>query len=803
MKADTPNWDHLRDLNPQQLSAVRHARGPVLILAGAGSGKTRVLTRRVVNLVLEHRAPPSSILAVTFTNKAAQEMRERLDKLLGSKAAQLWVSTFHSAGLRILRRHATKLDYLNDFVVYDDQDVRGVLRAVIRELGIDEKRHTPGEFSRVIDRAKNNGITPENYTAQYDDSLLFSLNREIYENYQSKLRSANAMDFGDLILNPLLLFQQHTKLLTQYQNDLQYILVDEFQDTNLVQYQLVRLLAEPKRNLLVVGDDDQSIYAFRGATVRNILDFERDFPGAACFKLEQNYRSTPNILNAANAIISHNTERKEKKLWTENVSGSAPTLKALRDEQEEAQYVVEEIAQLASNGCALKEIAIFYRTHAQSRALEEAFIAAGIAYRIFGGLKFYDRKEIKDIIAYLRLIANARDDQAFMRIINTPARGIGAQTLQAITAQSERGYFESAKRLASARSSRAKAIAEFVTLIESLRARASTLSLSDLIRAILKETDYTERFSTNDQQSIDTRKENLQELTAIASSIEVHAESTAEALQLFLDRVALTSGGDQASAGDSDSNEAVTLMTFHLAKGLEFRVVFMVGFEDGLLPHYRTLQDPIEISEERRLCYVGITRAREQLYITRAERRGMFSAGEGFAATGGFREVSRFGYELPEDLLEHARSGGEDFLLGGQTFSHIEEKLYEFDDDDDIILDPDGATLRKIGNKKVRQPSVLERSATLAPKLGSADQLNSNNAANAALAAQLPRVQIKQLTTGLKVVHPSYGIGVVAEIHGELDGSPRKLRVDVRFKEFVETKRLIFEFAKLSLAEGA
>lgn len=807
MKTDALTSNHLRDLNPEQLAAVRHAAGPVLILAGAGSGKTRVLTRRVANLVLEHRARPSSILAVTFTNKAAQEMRHRLDSLLGSSAAQLWVSTFHSAGLKILRRHAIKLDYLNDFVIYDDQDVRGVLRAVIKELGIDEKRHTPADFSRVIDRAKNAGITPETYTNDYDSSLLFSLNHEVYTNYQTKLRSANAMDFGDLLLNPLLLFKEHQTLLQQYQNELNYILVDEFQDTNSVQYDLIRMLAEPKRNLLVVGDDDQSIYAFRGATVRNILDFERDFPGAAVFKLEQNYRSTSHILNAANAVISHNIERKEKKLWTQNGEGEQPILKVLNDEQEEAQFVVEEIAQLASNQFELKDIAIFYRTHAQSRALEEAFIAAGIPYRIYGGLKFYDRKEIKDMIAYLRLIANTRDDQAFMRIINTPARGIGAQTLQTITDGQAGSYYENAKLISNTRSSRAKAVTEFVSLIEGLRAAAAESSLSDLIRSILKQTQYAERITASDQQSSDSRKENLQELVAIAASIEVQADSTAEALQLFLDRVALTSGGDQATSGSNDSKDAVTLMTFHLAKGLEFRVVFMVGFEDGLLPHYRTLLDPIEICEERRLCYVGITRAQEKLFITRAERRGMFSAGEGFAATGGFREVSRFGYELPETLLEKSRADGQDFLLGGYTFSQSEEKFFDEDDDklfggDDLIEDSDGATIRRFGKAKKNKPVAFKRAQAAAPKLNTADQLISDSPANAALAAQLPRLQISQVTTGLKVVHPSYGVGVIAEVHGEIDGSPRKLRVDVRFNEYVETKRLIFEFAKLSIAEG-
>ncbi|MCO6429613.1 MAG: UvrD-helicase domain-containing protein [Deltaproteobacteria bacterium] len=669
---------HLENLNPPQLEAVTHFKGPILVLAGAGSGKTRVLTRRVAHLVLEHNVAPYSILAVTFTNKATEEMRSRLSEMLGPRARQLWVATFHSAGLKVLRTHAHLLGYSNNFAVYDEQDSKGVLKAVLKELAIDEKTISPAEAARMMDQAKNSLILPQNLAEHFERSRTTkykdpneSLYVEIYQNYQNALMASNAMDFGDLLVNAVLVLQRNKEVLESYRRILKFILVDEFQDTNHVQYTFIKLLSEPRRNLLVVGDDDQSIYAFRGATVKNILEFEKDFPDTRVIKLEQNYRSTGNIIEAANSVISKNTARKEKRLWTECESGPLIQAYCGHDEGEEADFVAGEIAEKLSQGRAPKEIAVFYRVNAQSRALEEALLSAGIPYRIYGGLKFYERKEIKDVIAYLRLILNDSDSQAFLRIVNVPTRGIGAQSVQSVVSLSrQKGctLFEAAREIAGS----SKNIAKFVSIIEALRELAGQHTLSQLISEVLEKTGYKSSLESGKDVAAQSRLENLMELQSIARSLEEEADSKAEVLRLFLDRVSLTSSQElpveenkDALAEKDAAPDVVSLMTLHLAKGLEFPVVFLTGFEEGLLPHYRSIEEN-GVEEERRLCYVGMTRAREELYITRAQIRGMFMSGDVYRGSGYFRSVSRFAFEIPPNCME---------LLNREFFSD------EFNDD--------------------------------------------------------------------------------------------------------------------------
>lgn len=707
----------LQGLNPPQKEAVEHYTGPLLVFAGAGSGKTRVLTRRVANLVLTHKVRPHSILAVTFTNKAADEMRSRLRELLGEQAGQLWLGTFHAIGVKILRRNAALLSYSNDFAIYDDQDSKAVLKSVLKSCDIDEKRHPVNTFARVIDRAKNFLVTPDEFLNSPQFSCFKSgknsydpyaealrMQAEVYEHYQRALVRANAMDFGDLLLNTVLLLQGEKRVREYFQHLFRFVLVDEFQDTNHAQYTLVKILSEHSRNLFVVGDDDQSIYAFRGASVRNILDFEKDFPEAKVIKLEQNYRSSGNILEASHAVIKHVIGRSSKKLWTEAGEGEIISSFVGIDERDEAEFIAEQIKQM--EGVSLSKIALFYRTNAQSRALEEVFVQRGIPYKIFGGLKFYERKEVKDILAYLRILVNEQDEQSFLRIINTPPRGIGAQTVQRLVNSARSGkvsFVASAEQMAAS----SKPVREFLALITSLREEVSRSPLSALIRGVIEKSDYGPRLKAANDPTSQARLENLAELEALGRSMESSHETTREALSAMLDRIVLTTSADQPSvdstsvdsSGNEDGNrdavqpgvsrrsklqqEAVSFMTLHLAKGLEFEVVFLTGIEEGLLPHYLAMQSETETEEERRLCYVGMTRAMRKLYLTRAMSRGMFSGGE--ISGGYYRNPSRFLSDIPSELLEILSFEGREEAVGGgyRKGSKEDQDLFEEIDFDD------------------------------------------------------------------------------------------------------------------------
>lgn len=778
----SPNF--LQGLNPPQLEAATHVTGPILVLAGAGSGKTRVLTHRIANLVLHHNARPESIFAVTFTNKAANEMKKRLYGLLGDKAQRLWISTFHSSGLKILRHNAHRIGYKNDFAVYDDDDTKSVIKRIVKELNIDEDKYPPDSFHRAIDSAKNNGRSPSD-VAQIGKSLRSDLDSEVYQRYQKELLSANAMDFGDLLLNTLRVFKECPEALSYYRNLLDFILVDEFQDTNKIQYDIIKLLSTPKRNLFVVGDDDQSIYAFRGATVRNILDFEKDYAGAKTVTLDQNYRSTANILEASHSVISENKQRKPKKLWTDSGEGENILTFIGQNEDEEAEFIAEEISGKIKAGISYDQIAILYRTNAQTRALEEALMRRSIPYKIFGGLRFYERKEIKDILGYLRLIANSSDNQSFQRVVNTPPRGIGAQALVAIAQNAQAkstSFLESCFEL----SERARALQKFTALYLELKHQSENIPLGELVAEIVEKSEYGPRLKEMKDPSAESRIENLRELAAIARTFEGTGETSAETLRIFLDQIALTSGADRPSTQKEGGKEGdcVSLMTLHLAKGLEFPVVFLTGLEEGLLPHYRAITDPTQLEEERRLAYVGITRAMKWLYFTRCNYRGMFA---GYASSqGGYRVVSRFVKQIPEELFSPARKSSlqEGTFIDGLSMSYV-----EYTDREESV-----SYQKRKFTPQVPVSSSKFSAERIKELLIPADQLKKQPAQDPAYAGK-PLAELKELGAGVQVIHPTFGKGVIEFV----EGNDAEARIAAKFDGLEQVKKLVFRHSKLVL----
>ena len=789
---DNPPVDLLSDLNPPQREAAEHFEGPILVLAGAGSGKTRVLTRRVAHLVLNKGIAPQSILAVTFTNKATQEMKERLHALLGQRADELVVGTFHSIALRMLRRHANHLGYTNDFIVYDDDDSKGVLKGILKELSIDEKRFPPKLFSRVIDQAKNAFILPDTFKGSGNTEYERGLQSQVYSEYQRAIFRANAMDFGDLLVNVVRLLEK-PELLALYQRHVQFVLVDEYQDTNEVQYRFIRLISAPRNNLLVVGDDDQSIYAFRGATIRNILEFERDFKDAKVVTLDQNYRSTGNILRAAHGVIEKNKGRKDKKLWTEEGEGEPVRTYVADSETEEALFIANEIGSRIKKGFTYNDVAIFYRTNAQSRAIEEALIQRKIPYRIFGGLKFYERKEIKDIIGYLRLLVSDADNQSFLRIINTPPRGVGPQTVQAVEEFAKRdsvSLFQGAAALiASAPGGRIKGVEDFIALIGELTKIARTRPLNELIEEVITRTEYAKKLETSRDPNAQSRIENLKELQSLARTMEDSSLQPFENVKAFLDRVSLTAGADAATSGSetAESVGAVSLMTLHLAKGLEFALVFLTGMEEGLIPHYRSIEDAQAIEEERRLCYVGITRARKNLFITRAERRGMFSSGQGFGVSGMFRDPSRFAYDIPRTSTLDLSA---DFTYGEKFVSSVNRSL---ESDGDEVIPRSSAGYGYTGPNRGSSSSVISRrepKETLSfEEKGAPKKITTHKPPAGAVPATK-----STLISGATVHHSVFGQGTVEKL---VEDSAGEAEVFVTFQNFEGSKKLVLKYAKL------
>ncbi|MDD7409466.1 MAG: UvrD-helicase domain-containing protein [Anaerovoracaceae bacterium] len=637
---------YLADLNDKQYEAAVNTEGPMLILAGAGSGKTSTMTRRIAYMIREKNISPYNILAVTFTNKAAAEMRERVESLVGT-GLNIWIMTFHSACLRILRMNAEKAGYLPNLTVYDPVDQKTVVKNCIKAAGVDDKIYTPKIVLNRISKAKEKGMDSAEYAAQagsYKERTIASL----YARYETQLKKNNAIDFDDMIWRVVVMFEQHPEVLEKYQERFHYIMVDEYQDTNAMQYRLVKMLAAKSRNICVVGDDDQCIYEWRGADISNILSFEKDFPGAHVVKLEQNYRSAGNILKAAHSVISHNVQRKDKKLWTTADDGSQITYKRLDNERAEAAYIADEISELTfKEGRGYSDFAVLYRTNAQSRTFEETFVQKGIPYVLRGSLRFYDRKEIKDMIAYMRLVVNPDDDIALMRVINEPKRGVGPRTMEKLGVLAQQRGISLLRLMTdefvvgglSAKA--ASAIRGFVSLIAGCRAALGDMSVEDIYDRLLAGSGYLRMLEEQNTDEAQSRLENLMEFkSAIGERVSADPEMT---LEDFLENITLDAEVEKTD--DEASDDKVVLMTLHSAKGLEFPVVFMPGLEDGLFPGYRAMDSEEGISEERRLCYVGITRAKQKLYMTSARTRTLYGKTD-------YTKESQFLSELDNNLLD-------------------------------------------------------------------------------------------------------------------------------------------------------
>lgn len=643
----------LNKLNPEQKQAVLTTEGPLLILAGAGSGKTRVLTYRAAYL-LEKGVPPWAILAITFTNKAAREMRERINRLAGEAADDMWVMTFHALSARILRRDIEKLGYKREFSIYDDDDQMMLIKRILKKLDISDKSYPPRAVKSVISDAKNHMLSPEEWLKDNPDFRSKPYYRAYCE-YEKELKENNALDFDDLILKTLELLTEHPPVLEVYRRKFSYIMVDEYQDTNMAQYMLVRTLAGDKKNVCVVGDDDQSIYGWRGADLRNILEFEKDYGGCPVIKLEQNYRSTGNILDAANQVIAHNTGRKEKALWTDADAGDRIKLYHALDERDEAAWVCDVIQSLTRGGYELGDMAVLYRTNAQSRVLEEALVRRGIRYGVYGGLKFYDRKEVKDVIAYLRVLVNPDDDISLRRIINEPRRGIGDSTVETIAAYAAQHGLSLLNALMEAEnaglSSRAlTAVRGFTELLITLTGDMLDKPASEFITGLIEQTGLEKQYENDKEPENESRRENIHEL--VSAVIEYDRMNPEGGMVGFLENVALVTDTDRME----EKASLVTLMTLHSAKGLEFPVVFLTGLEEGIFPISRAMFNEEQMEEERRLMYVGVTRAKKKLFLSHARNRMLYNARQS-------NEVSRFVTEIPARVLEENRQKSETRVL--------------------------------------------------------------------------------------------------------------------------------------------
>lgn len=639
--------DITNNLNPEQRKAVECTEGPLLLIAGAGSGKTRVLTHRIAYILEKGLAKPWEILAITFTNKAAAEMFERVDNMVFG-AKEMWISTFHSACVKILRREANHIGFDTNFNIYDTSDQTKLIKDCLRELNIDDKKFPPKTFIGAISKAKNQLTTPVDYSPK---DHFESLVQKVYKHYQNKLQSNNAMDFDDLIFETVRLFRFHPEVLEKYQQRFKYIMVDEYQDTNHSQYVLVNFLAQGHRNLCVVGDDDQSIYLFRGADVSNILDFEKDYPEAQVIKLEQNYRSTKTILSAANDVIRKNEGRKEKKLWTENIEGEKITFYQGVDQYEESDYIAGQIEKYVQQGKNYKDMAILYRTNALSRNIEEVFMRRGIPYVIYGATEFYKRKEIKDVMAYLKIIVNPNDNLSVARVINVPKRGIGATTVDKFLDYAEENnlsLYEVLKNHAAQTVPRSgKKVQDFVDLIEKLKGMSQYLTVTELLEELVNRSGYRTMLENENTEEARSRLENIHELQTVTQEFDNNQEG---GLAEFIQEISLNTDSESVEK----DGDVVKLLTLHSAKGLEFPIVFIAGMEERIFPHIRSFEEPIEMQEERRLCYVGITRAKERLYITCAQNRSLYGRTDRNA-------ISRFLDDISPALLNDVSPQGYKF----------------------------------------------------------------------------------------------------------------------------------------------
>lgn len=755
----------IEGLNDKQKEAVLATEGPCLVIAGAGSGKTKVLTHKIAYLISEKNVKPYNILAITFTNKAASEMKQRVEKIVGDVAQEMWMGTFHSICVRILRRFIDRIGFDTSFLIFDTSDQKTVVKECLKALNIDDKAFSDRSVLSEISNAKNEMLTPKAYQAKYSGEFRKEKIGQVYELYQKRLRENNAIDFDDIINYTIDILSENPDVLQYYTEKFKYVLVDEYQDTNKAQFTLVTILASRYGNITVVGDNDQGIYSFRGADISNILNFEKDFPGTKIIKLEQNYRCTGNILKAANAVIKHNENKYEKKLWTENEEGSLPCLYQAEDEYDEANYVVKQIEHLKTEEYLKpKDFVILYRMNAQSRAIEDILRRENIPYKIVGGLKFYERKEIKDTIAYLRLIYNTSDNLSLKRIINEPKRGIGKTSLDKIQEISDRtgtSMYEIIKHAEEYDLNRVKANAEeFINLIEELRLKKQELSISELLKEVLNKSGYTRALELENTVEAETRMQNLGEFLTVA--IEFEEESADNTLPEFLESITLSSDVDEMQ----DEDNTVTLMTLHSAKGLEFPVVFLVGMEEGIFPGYKSIGEPKELEEERRLFYVGITRAKQFLHLTCAKHRTIFGSTS-------YNAVSRFIKEIPDNLLDGVVNNDQEEKFNDMSYKWEYGKTsagkvttYKFDE----------------AKNEIKQKSTYQF-RTAESFLSSLSQKQANSG-----------VDITKYKEGMKIYHKKFGEGVIQKIEAEGDD----YKLDIQFDKSGH-KRLMAKFANLEI----
>ena len=765
----------LNGLNDKQKEAVLAQEGPCLVIAGAGSGKTKVLTHKIAYYIA-NGAKPWNILAITFTNKAANEMKERIEKLVGDSAKDIWMGTFHSICVRILRKYIDRIGFNTDFVIFDTSDQKTLIKECLKTLKVDDKLFTDKGVLSEISNGKNEMLEPKAYSVKYSGDFRKEKIAEIYTLYQTKLKENNALDFDDIINFTIKILTDNPDVLEYYTEKFKYILVDEYQDTNKAQFTLVSLLGSKYGNVTAVGDNDQGIYSFRGADISNILNFEKDFPGTQIIKLEQNYRCTGNILKAANAVIKHNEAKYEKKLWTQNDEGHLPCIYSGEDEYDEGRYIVEQIQHLKREEYFKNsDFAVLYRMNAQSRAIEDILMREGIPYKVIGGLKFYERKEIKDIIAYLRLIHNPSDNLSLKRIINEPKRGIGKTSLdkiQEISDNSGTSMYEIIKKADKYELTRVYANSrDFITQIEELRAKKEEIKISDLIKQTLKTTGYTKALELENSVEAQTRIENLEEFLTVA--IEFEEQSADNTLSEFLNNITLSSDID----GMEDQEDSVTLMTLHSAKGLEFPVVFLVGMEEGIFPGYKSIGEPLALEEERRLFYVGITRAKQYLYLTCAKHRTIFGSTS-------YNQISRFVKEIPDELLEgyaevvenKSSNSNEEFKDFGYRWSYGKGqsvKTYKMGEED-----------RKQAEKILETKETSFQYRTAESFLSTLKQKEINN------------VDLSQYKVGQRVYHKKFGEGTITKLEEE----GNDIKVDLEFDK-VGHKRLMAKFAGLEILQ--
>lgn len=762
--------DLIEGLNDKQKEAVLAVDGPCLVIAGAGSGKTKVLTHKIAYLMSEKYIKPWNILAITFTNKAANEMKERVEKLVGEVAKDMWIGTFHSICVRILRKYIDRLGFDHSFLIFDTSDQRTLIKECMKTLKIDDKMFTDRSILAEISNGKNEMLEPKAYQTKYAGDYRKEVIGRVYELYQHRLKENNAIDFDDIINYTIKILTENEHALEYYTDKFHYVLVDEYQDTNKAQFTLVTILASKYGNITVVGDNDQGIYSFRGADITNILNFEKDFPGTKIVKLEQNYRCTGNILKAANAVIKHNENKYEKKLWTENDEGNLPTIHRADDEYDEGRFIAEEINHLRREEYfKYSDFTVLYRMNSQSRAIEEILRREGIPYKIVGGLKFYERKEIKDIISYLRLIYNFSDNISLKRVINEPKRGIGKTSIDNIQEISEKtglSMFDIIKHADEYGLNRVKANAnEFIETIEYLRSKIEELSISELIKETLNKTGYVKALEQENTTEAETRIENLEEFLTVA--IEFEEQEAENTLGDFLEGITLSSDID----GMEDSEDSVTLMTLHSAKGLEFPVVFLVGLEEGIFPGNKSIGEPKEIEEERRLFYVGITRAKQYLYLTCSKKRTIFGSTS-------YNRISRFVEEIPEELLDGYDS------LDNSSSNEFEDSTYKWE----------YGSGKKVKTYKIDNINTENKVAASSFNSGfqfktAESFLNSLN--NKKVNAE---ADISKYKEGQRIYHKKFGEGIINKI--EEEGEDYKL--DISFDK-AGHKRLMAKFANLEI----